>query len=123
MAQTLLAQGRLPEAEPLFREWLASQPDAADALEGLGVLMFQTDQLEEAAALFARAAAIQPNSARFHAKLGAAYRRLKQFDQSRTHIERAIELDPALPEAWNSLGRLAFDQRATPTRNPRIVRP
>ena len=55
--------------------------------------------------------ATHPESASLHAKLGAAYRNLRRFDEARDHLQKAIELDPALPDPWNSLGRLAFDQR------------
>ncbi len=81
-----------------------------EALEGLGVVLFQLGRMDEAAALFARGLATQPESARLHAKLGAAYRNLRRFDEALDHLRKAIELDPALPDPWNSLGRLAFDQ-------------
>jgi tetratricopeptide (TPR) repeat protein len=109
-AQTLHAEGRLAAAESAYRESLANQPNAVDALEGLGVLLFQMGRMDDAAALFARGVALQPEAPRLHAKLGAAYRNLRRFDEAEAHLQKALELDPALPEAWNSLGRLAHDQ-------------
>ena len=51
-ARALHIQGRLAEAEALYREVLQARPDAVWSLEGLGVLVFQQGRAEEAAALF-----------------------------------------------------------------------
>ena len=51
-----------------------------------------------------------PESARLHSRLGAAYRNLGRLEKARDCLQKAIDLDPALPDPWNSLGRLAFDQ-------------
>ena len=32
-------------------------------------------------------------------------------DEARDRLQKAIELDPGLPDSWDSLGRLAFDHR------------
>jgi len=110
-AQSMHAEGRLVEAAAYYGELLRSCPDAVEALEGLGVVLFHLGRMEEATALFARGVATHPESASLHAKLGAAYRNLRRFNEARDHLHKAIELDPALPDPWNSLGRLAFDQR------------
>ena len=110
-AQSMHAEGRLAEAAAYYGELLRSCPDAVEALEGLGVVLFQLGRMEEATALFARGVATHPEVASLHAKLGAAYRNLRRFDEARDHLQKAIELDPALPDPWNSLGRLAFEQR------------
>ncbi len=110
-AQSTHAEGRLAEAAAYYGELLRSCPDAVEALEGLGVVLFQLGRMEEATALFARGVATHPESASLHAKLGAAYRNLRRFDEARDQLQKAIELDAALPDPWNSLGRLAFDQR------------
>jgi tetratricopeptide (TPR) repeat protein len=71
VARGLQLQGRMIEAEALYRDLLGKQPDALKALEGLGVVLFQQGRAEEAAALFARGVAIEPQSIRFHANLRA----------------------------------------------------
>ncbi len=73
-AQAYHLQGRLAEAEALYRAVLQSRPDALRALEGLGVLAFQQGRAEEAAALFARGVRIRPDSVRFQANFGEALR-------------------------------------------------
>jgi len=110
-ARSAHAEGRLAEAASHYREFLSACPDAVEALEGLGVVLFQLGRMDEAAALFARGVAAHPESAGLQAKLGAAYRNLRRFEEARDHLRKAIELEPAMPDPWNSLGRLAFDQR------------
>ena len=53
-AQALHFQGRLSEAETQYREVLEWQPDAVEALRGLGALAYQHGRVDEAADLFAR---------------------------------------------------------------------
>jgi len=42
--------GRLPEAEEIYRQVLQQQPNQVDALQLLGVIVYQSGQLEEAIA-------------------------------------------------------------------------
>ena len=53
-AQALHIQGRLSEAETQYREVLEWQPDAVEALRGLGALAYQHGRVDEAMDLFAR---------------------------------------------------------------------
>jgi len=110
-AQALHVQGRLAEAEALYREVLQARPDAVRSLEGLGVLVFQQGRAEEAAALFARGVGVRPDSARLHANLGEALRILGRLDEALDHLRKALALDAGFAQAWNSLGLLAYDQR------------
>jgi tetratricopeptide (TPR) repeat protein len=111
VATGLLLQGRMAEAESLYRALLTEQPDALKALEGLGVVLFQQGRAEEAATLFARGVAIDPQSARFHANLGEALRSTRRLQQSLDHLRMAVALAPTDVQAWNSLGLVAFDLR------------
>jgi tetratricopeptide (TPR) repeat protein len=109
VARGLQLQGRMIEAEALYRDLLGKQPDALEALEGLGVVLFQQGRAEEAAALFARGVAIEPHSVRFHANLGEALRTIRRFEQALDHLRKAVALGPTDVQAWNSLGLVAFD--------------
>ena len=111
-AQAFHLQGRLAEAEALYREVLQSRPDALRALEGLGVLAFQQGRAEEAAALFARGVrnrgqirfASRPTSVNRFEILG-------RLDEALDHLRKAVALNGAFAQTWNSLGLLAYDQR------------
>ena len=109
MAKALHREGRTAEAERAYRELLGRQPSALDALEGLGVLLFQGGNAQEASILFARAVAIDPSSARSHANLGEALRTIGRHDQALDHLRKAAALDPTNVQAWNSLGLVAVD--------------
>ena len=50
VAKGLQVQGKTAEAEILYRELLANEPDSLGALEGLGVVCFQKGRIDEAAA-------------------------------------------------------------------------
>ena len=54
VAKGLQFRGRVDEAEAIYREVLRDEPGDAEALEGLGVLVFQLGRAAEAADLFAR---------------------------------------------------------------------
>ena len=46
----------------------------------------------------------RPDSARANATLGTAYERIGRLDEARALLERAVQLNPAYPEALNNLG-------------------
>ncbi len=94
-AQALHLQGRLSEAETLYQQVLQREPNAAGALEGLGVLAYQRGRAHEAADFFARGVAILPEAPRFHANLGEVFRILNRHEKAADHLRRALALDPA----------------------------
>ena len=53
----------------------------------------------------------KPEVAFAHFQLGYAYTALKRGDEARTEYERAIELDPKMPEAYLNLGILLLDKQ------------
>ena len=57
-------QGRLPEAETLYRELLATDPDNADANHNLGDIAFRTGQIEQAVVLLQKALVGDPQNPR-----------------------------------------------------------
>jgi tetratricopeptide (TPR) repeat protein len=93
----------------LYRQVLGLNPDAALALEGLGVLMFQEGRTAEAAALFERGVAVKPGSARMHANLAEAQRVLGRSENALEHLRKAEEIDPAFAQVWNTRGLIAYD--------------
>ncbi len=96
--------GRLKEAETLYREVLAQQPEHADALHLLGVLAHQLRQHETALDLIRRAANSSSQNANFHNSLGNVLRALERPEESVVAYQRAIELDPSLVTAHSNLG-------------------
>src|SRR5260370_39158660 len=71
-ALALRRQGRLAEAERLYRAALAAQPRQFEALHFLGVLKLQQGDAREALALLRPAAEAKPAAAELHPSLGPA---------------------------------------------------
>lgn len=96
--------GALAEAEALYRQALALNPDLADSLHLLGVLRIQQGRAEEAVGLIRRAIALQGQAAGYHSNLGAALRILGRLEEAIAAFQRAVELAPDYAEAHSNLG-------------------
>src|SRR5215472_9095216 len=103
-------QRRMAEAEDLYRQVLAVDPNHVDALHMLGVLAYQSGKAEAAVDLIGRAIAINGANASFHKNMGEALRYLGRLDEAVGHLRKATELDPDGPEGHMNLGN-AFKQQ------------
>ena len=102
--------GRLPEAEAIYREILARDPQCADALHLLGVIAHQDGQHERALELIGRAAVLAPNHPIIHSNLGEVYRHLGRLEEAVACLKKTLELQPAAANAHYNLGNLLRDQ-------------
>ncbi|HEX4797538.1 MAG TPA: tetratricopeptide repeat protein [Humisphaera sp.] len=96
--------GRIAEAENLYRQILAQNPNHADALHMLGVAAHQAGRNAEAIDLIGKALKLKPAAAPYHCNLGLALLGDNQTEQAAGAFGRAIALWPAFPEAHNNLG-------------------
>jgi Flp pilus assembly protein TadD len=96
--------GRLAEAQRIYRQVLARQPDHADALHLLGVLALQAGQSQMAVELIRRAIAISSTDAFYHSNLGNALTDLGQFDQAIVSYRQAVRLKGESAEVHYNLG-------------------
>src|SRR5690349_14702670 len=81
--------GRLSEAEAVYRQVLAVDPQQFDALQLLGLLATQTGHHAAAVELMSRALAINNSIPSVHANLAGAFRALGQVDRALAHAETA----------------------------------
>jgi Tfp pilus assembly protein PilF len=102
--------GRLREAEQLYRQVLARQPEHADAIHFLGVIAHQVGRNDIAVGLIRRAIALNPNNADAHNNLGNALKDKGQLDEAIAAFRQAIALNPNIPEAHNNLGNVLTDR-------------
>jgi predicted O-linked N-acetylglucosamine transferase (SPINDLY family) len=102
--------GRLADAEQIYRQLLAVEPEQADALHLLGLLSLHAGQHAAARDLISRALAVDPSTAIYHSSLGEVYRALGQLDQTAACYRRAILLRPDLAELHNNLGTALRDR-------------
>ncbi len=81
-AVQLHQEGKLAQAEALYRRILDQHPDHAGALHLVGVLAHQQGQDGRAADLIARAIALNPHQATYHSNYGVALRGLGRLDEA-----------------------------------------
>jgi protein O-GlcNAc transferase len=96
--------GRLVEAEALYRQVLAAEPNHADSLHLLGVLAHQVGALDIAAELIGKAIAIDKAAPPFHNNLGTTLQDQGKLDEAAACFRQALALKPDYAEAYVNLG-------------------
>ena len=74
-----LQEGRLEEAEHLYRSILKEQPEHLDANNNLGIILQNSGKLEEAKEYYKKAIDIKPDFAIGHNNLGGIHIDLDEF--------------------------------------------
>lgn len=103
LGMNLHRQGRLDEAEKLYRAVLEYRPRSADALHYLGLLLFQIDRGIEGLALIRRALEEDPAYAAAWNNLGNVLDRQGDDAGAEEAWRRAIEIEPTLADAHANL--------------------
>src|SRR3954464_8122613 len=80
--------GRLHQAEQLYRQVLAADPENAWALQLLGMIAYQVGNPTLAIQLIQRAIAIDPTPADFHNNLGEIFRNVGRLDEAEATFMR-----------------------------------
>lgn len=96
--------GRLPEAERLYRQILATDARHADALHFLGILLHESGKSEAGIALIQKAIAQNPRAAAFHNNLGMILFAQGKLEAASECYRRALKTKPQFPEADYNLG-------------------
>lgn len=96
--------GELTQAESIYRQVLAVEPNHPDALQLLGVIANQAGQPEAAIDLIGKSIRLFPQNPYGYNNLGEAYRALGRFDEAMHAYRQALALLPEFPEAYNNLG-------------------
>jgi predicted O-linked N-acetylglucosamine transferase (SPINDLY family) len=102
--------GKLFEAEQLYRQILALQPNQLQALQILGRLLSMTDRGEEGSELLRRATILAPGAWEYQSDLSAVLRMSGKLEEAIAAGKRAIELRPESVEAYGNLGNCLLDQ-------------
>jgi len=103
-------QGRLAEAETLYRRLLADFPKVAGAMDRLGVLALAREETDAALAWFEAALAVQPDFAPAGVNAGIALNMLDRFDEARAVLEHTVMLTPGFAAAHFVLSQLFWDR-------------
>jgi protein O-GlcNAc transferase len=102
--------GRLADAEGIYRQILAAQPNHVEALHMLGVIAHQMGRNDLAIGWIQRAILLDPHKPLAHSNLGEAFRALGRLDEAIASYRRALNIEPGLECAHCNLGN-ALGQR------------
>lgn len=92
-------EGRLAEAERLYRELLQARPQDFEALHMLGILKLQQRQAEEAVRLIGEALAVDPRSVAAHSNYGLALSALQRHAEALASYDNALAISPRNADA------------------------
>lgn len=102
-------QGNLGEAENFYRRSLSVQPNGEHALLNISRLYLRQKKYAEAKESL-QALIASSSNVRFKAEayqnLAEVYRGEMSYSEAKKAIEQSLELDPAVPQAWVTRGRI-----------------
>jgi len=98
--------GKLADAERLYRELLALEPNDFDTCNLLGILYLESSRPGDAVPLFMSSAALRPTDGRVQYNLGLAYKNLSDSVSAARHFLRAVELLPDDVDAHVALANM-----------------
>jgi tetratricopeptide (TPR) repeat protein len=109
-------EGRLEEAERLFRRVLRQNPDNVDALRLLAQVALSADRADDAEALLERAIGIAPDFLQALLDLGRLRKDQDRYGEALACFDRVIALEPGHPQAHYlraaTLARASFTPEA-----------
>lgn len=105
-AMQLHQRGQLAEAERLYRDVLAVEPNHIDAMHLIGLVALQGGRNDVAVEYIGKAIAFSDRVPDFHFNIAEAYRRLGRSDDALRHFATAAEIDPSFADAHQNLGGL-----------------
>jgi len=120
--------GRFAEAEGLYRQVLAQQPDQPEALHGLGMVAAHGGKFGDASDLIQRALALRPNWVEAYRNLGNVLHAMGRPQDAITIFRQAIHLNPRLAmthcDLGNALGEVQkYDEAIACYRHAIALRP
>jgi tetratricopeptide (TPR) repeat protein/ADP-heptose:LPS heptosyltransferase len=96
--------GQTAEAEQVYCQILQQQPDAVDALNLLGALVYQQGRFAEAVAYFQQVLNLRPADPNAHNSVGVALKGQGEVQAAVEHYRKALALQPEHAEVQNNLG-------------------
>jgi tetratricopeptide (TPR) repeat protein len=103
-------QGKLSEAQALYRQVLKLIPRQAEALHMLGITEFQSKNYAQAVELISRAKSVKPDNDLIHFNLGNALRAMGRLPEASEAFSVALQLRPDHLEALKNLGNTYKEQ-------------
>ena len=110
-AITAHQEGRLKEAEQLYRSILKIHPEHLTVMNNLGLILHHYSKFDEAEASYRKAIELKPDYQLAHNNLGNTLKDLGRLDEAEESFRKAIELKPDHVDAHNNLGILLKEKR------------
>ena len=108
LGDALSNAGRYAEALPAYEDALRREPKSAAALERLALCLSSLKQYSRAESTLKQALDLSPNAAEW-VELGAVRLPKGDIQGAIAAFEKAIELDPEMPDAYNTAGAIWFE--------------
>lgn len=105
-ALSLQKEGKLDAARLICDEILREEGERAEVLHLLGLIAYQTGNIEQAAELIGKAAALDPVNTLFHYHRGLAFQRLQNFEAAIVSYDKAIAIAPDNVDALMNRGNV-----------------
>lgn len=102
-ARTHHQEGRLDQAEALYKRILEETPDHPETLHLMGLMAFQRGKVDIAVDRITRAIQGAPSVGKYHGNLGSILLADGRDDEAAPHLETALSLDPDNAATHNSL--------------------
>jgi protein O-GlcNAc transferase len=96
--------GNLAQAEQLYRQMLAVDPQHPDAWHLLGVVAHQLGRHDIALDFIGRAIGLRPQDAAFYGNLGVTLAAVGRHPEAEASYRQALQLEPNYVDAYNNLG-------------------
>ena len=100
-------------AERAGRVELTDDPNEAEALTVLGMVLHETDRYDEAVDLLAKAAELAPSNPETLHLYGVALKSVGRLDEARAQILKGVELNPRMVGAYANLNDLVDYSKET----------
>jgi tetratricopeptide (TPR) repeat protein len=92
------------DPEILYQSVIAKNPDCWMAYNNLGIVLFDSDQVDAAIANYQKALQIHPDYVEAQTNLGQALAKQGNFQEAIGHYHRALQIDSNSAEAHGNLG-------------------
>jgi tetratricopeptide (TPR) repeat protein len=100
----LQQSGDLGNAQQCYERVLAAQPNHADALHLLGMVVYQSGQPQPAIELIERAIKINKKAPAYFTNLGLVYQGMGQYKEAEKSYRKALAIKPDFAETHHNLG-------------------
>tara|TARA_Y100000389_G_C17428634_1_gene501143 strand:- start:134 stop:1759 length:1626 start_codon:yes stop_codon:yes gene_type:complete len=101
--------GKLKEAEHLYRSILVEQPQHTAACNNLGYLLYCNGKLNEAKIFLKKAIKFKPDYSEAYINLGEIELKLNKLEKAEIIFKKVIELKPGFIRAYKILGKILYD--------------